>query len=310
MSNPSISICIPAYNRLNYLRRLLLSIEQQEFKDFEVIITDDSTTNEVQEYVEQTSFPFSLQYHKNNPVKGTPLNWMEGIKYAKGEWIKIMHDDDWFTDPNSLKEFSELISAVTDCIFSGYYAFYEEQSKLLNKTISQNGFQRIKKYPHFLFGDNVIGPPSVLLFRNGMKELYDPHLKWLVDLEAYVRMLKSYQCVYINKPLITMSYNDSQVTNGCFRNPDVEIKEALIYYKKNGEIVHQKLMAYDAWWRMIRNLNIRNEEDLLYYAKGETIPEFLFKIVSFQNKIPVSVLRIGFISKLLMTIMYVTKKYC
>ena len=305
---PLISICIPAYNRLNYLRRLLLSIEQQEFKDFEVIITDDSTTNEVQEYIEHTIFPFSLQYHKNNPVKGTPLNWMEGIKYAKGKWIKIMHDDDWFTDPNSLKGFSELISSDIDCIFSGYYAFYEEKSKLVNKTISLSGFKRIKEYPYFLFGDNVIGPPSVLLFRNGMKELYDSQLKWLVDLEAYVRMLKSYQCVYISKPLITMSYNDSQVTNDCFRNPDVEVREALIYYKKNGPVVYQKIMAYDAWWRMIRNLKIRTEKDLALYAKGENVPEFLYKILAFQKNIPVSLLNIGVISKILMTISFITNK--
>jgi glycosyltransferase involved in cell wall biosynthesis len=292
---------------LNYLRRLLLSIEQQKFKDFEVIITDDSTTHEVKAYIEQTSFPFPIQYHKNNPAKGTPLNWMEGIKFAKGDWIKIMHDDDWFTDPDSLKRFANLTTLDTDCIFSGYYTFYEDRSKLENKTISSGIFKRIKKYPYFLFGDNVIGPPSVLLFRNGMKELYDPQLKWLVDLEAYVRMMKKYRCSYLAETLITMSNNETQVTKECFRNKDIEVKEALIYYHKHGNIVYSRLMAYDAWWRLIRNLNIRTKEDLIDCAKGEIVPLFLFKILEIQQRIPTSILNIGLLSKILMLFSFIKK---
>lgn len=303
-----ISICIPVYNRLNYLKRLLHSIEQQSFKDFEVIITDDSTTLEIELFFKKETFPFSIQYIKNNPAKGTPLNWMEGIKYAKGNWIKIMHDDDWFSHPNALQSFATSTTTSVDCIFSGYHTFYESDDSQKNNTISINKFNRLINYPYILFAKNVIGPPSVLLFKKEMQELFDPQLKWLVDIEAYIRMMKHYKCAYIAQPLIIMSNNDSQVTNDCFRNKDVEVKEALIYYKKHGEIVASKMMAYDAWWRMLRNLNIRSEEELIQCAKGEDIPMFLKRLLFFQKKIPLAFLKNGLISKLMMAFSFFKKQ--
>ncbi len=301
---PLISICIPAYNRPQYLKRLLDSIAIQSFTSFEVIVTDDSPGNEVETFLQQLTVSFALQYVKNSKPLGTPANWMEGIKYANSTWIKIMHDDDWFANEDSLQKFANAISGEVDCIFSGYNAFYEASGTEVDKTITQKQFNRIKAYPYYLFGDNVIGPPSVAMFRKEISELYDTTLKWLVDLEGYVRMLKKYNCVYVAAPAIVMSYNDSQVTNDCFRNPDVEIREALIYYKKNGDVVRKKLLAYDAWWRMLRNLNIRSEDQLNHYAKGEVVPPFLKRILSFQKFIPAVVLKQGVCSKLLMSVSY------
>ena len=46
-------------------------------------------------------------YYKNIKVLGTPENWNESIRKAKGAWIKLMHDDDWFANENSLQKFYE-----------------------------------------------------------------------------------------------------------------------------------------------------------------------------------------------------------
>jgi glycosyltransferase involved in cell wall biosynthesis len=298
--NYLISICIPAYRRTAYLKRVLDSIAVQTFRDFEVIVTDDSMDDSVNLFLEQQVYHFPLKYIQNKPAKGTPLNWMEGMNYAKGEWIKIIHDDDWLTNPDSLQQYANAIVAKTDCIFSGYIAHYEETKREVNKTISQSRFRRIQNHPYYLFASNEIGPPSVVMFRKTITELYDPSLKWLVDLEAYVRMLKKYNCVYISKPLITMSYNATQVTNDCFRNPDVEIKEALIYYAKAGDVSHARLLTYDAWWRLLRNLSIRSEKELLQYAHGLSVPPVLFTVLKHQKIIPPSLLKIGLFSKLFM----------
>jgi glycosyltransferase involved in cell wall biosynthesis len=300
---PLISICIPTY-KSTFLVKLLQSIEIQTFKDYEVIVTDDSPGDEIAVLCREYATKFPLRYYKNSPAKGTPANWNQGISLAGGEWIKIIHHDDWFTDANSLKTYVDSIGQSVDCIFSGYQAYYENSAKLENKTITQDRFKKIVDHPYYLFAANEIGPPSVIMFKKNIEELYDPALKWLVDFEAYVRMMKRYTCIYISAPLITMSYNENQVTNDCFRNPDVEVREALIYYKKNGSITHQKLMTYDAWWRMLRNLNIRNKKDLVHYAKGETVPVFLLRILSFQQKIPASILSKGVFSKLLMSVSY------
>jgi glycosyltransferase involved in cell wall biosynthesis len=103
---PFISICIPAYKNASYLDVLLRSIESQTFRNYEVIVSDDSQDDEVEILCKHYSTKFSLQYHKNSPAKGSPANWNMVISLAKGEWIKMMHDDDWFAGKASLAAFA------------------------------------------------------------------------------------------------------------------------------------------------------------------------------------------------------------
>jgi glycosyltransferase involved in cell wall biosynthesis len=307
-NKPIISICIPAYQRVRYLDRLLRSITTQSYSAFEVIITDDTRGDEVEQFLQNQSYDFSLRYFHNINQLGTPVNWSEGIKYANGDWIKIMHDDDWFENPSALQLFANEIMEGVDLIFSGYAIYDESTKKIVDQTISLNRVSAILDHPYYLFAKNEIGPPSVLLFRKQIKQAYNPALKWLVDIEGYTRMISTYKSKYIAKPLIVMSKNDTQVTNLVFRNPNVEIKEALVYYRSFGPIVHKRLRTYDAWWRLLRNLSIRSEEQLLLYAQEENIPPFLYHILRFQKKIPISMLRIGIISKLFMTLSYLFKQ--
>lgn len=301
---PLISICIPAYERPVYLQRLLDSISKQVFRDFEVIITDDSTSDAVEELLFSSHYKFPISYQRNARALGTPQNWMEGIKLATGHWIKIMHDDDWLSDRYALENFAAQIDEGADVLFSGYYAYEEANKSSKNKTIRPHQFQAIRKDPYRLFADNLIGPPSVVLFRKSMQELYDPKLKWLVDLEAYVRMIRRYTTRYIASPLVTMSYNETQVTKACFRNPAVEIPEALYYYRKHGLAVTRSWISYDGWWRLVRNLSIRSEQDLRAHAGKEAIPSFLLSLIRFQQKISPVLLRNGILSKLFMTLSY------
>lgn len=305
MSHPLISICIPSYKRTAYLKRVLDSAENQTFRSFEVIITDDTPDDSIRNFLSEHEYSFPINYIHNTEPKGTPLNWMEGIKYAKGDWIKIIHDDDWLRTNDSLETYALAIRPGIDCFFSGYKSVVEKTGIQTDKTISQRQFNKIAEHPYYLFASNKIGPPSVVMFHKKVKELYDPALKWLVDLEAYVRILLSYQCVYINQPLICMSYNDTQVTNDCIGNPDIEIKEALIYYKKNKHRSYCRLLTYDAWWRLLRNLSIRTEAQLKQYAHGEEVPVFLTHILFFQQNISSSVLKIGVCSKLFMVFCYI-----
>jgi glycosyltransferase involved in cell wall biosynthesis len=98
MGQPFISICIPAYKRLPYLKRLLASIAEQSYKHYEIIVSDDSDDDSVHHFLQSFNQLVSIQYFKNTPSLGTPANWNAAISKAKGEWIKLMHDDDWFSN--------------------------------------------------------------------------------------------------------------------------------------------------------------------------------------------------------------------
>jgi len=79
MGQPFISICIPAYKRLPFLTRLMNSIAEQTYTQFEVIISDDSDDDTVSDYLKSVTFSFPIHYYKNSPSLGTPANWNFGI---------------------------------------------------------------------------------------------------------------------------------------------------------------------------------------------------------------------------------------
>src|SRR5436189_1964521 len=120
--NPFISICIPSFERIEYLKRLLDSISVQSYKDFEVINTDDSNDNSVADWIPAYRSNFQIVYKKNQEPLGTPENWNESIRLSKGQWAKIMHDDDWLADANSLSEFVMAIEKNPSARF--FYSAY------------------------------------------------------------------------------------------------------------------------------------------------------------------------------------------
>ena len=213
---PLISICIPAYKRTNYVKRLLDSIAEQTFTDFEVILSDDSDDDSVEQLSQQYIKNFSLAYHRNKPSLGTPANWNFGISRAHGEWIKLMHDDDWFATPDSLLQFANATSFKKKFIFSAYTNYFEGKTTTESVKLTNFWKQNIKKDAAVLIAKNVIGPPSVTMVHKTITEKYDERLKWRVDTDFYERILRQEnEFFYIDETLICVGISESQVTQSC-----------------------------------------------------------------------------------------------
>jgi len=305
--NPFISICIPAFKRVEYLKRLLDSISMQLFKDFEVIVTDDSDDDSVKGLVKSYENVFPIKYYKNEIALGTPANWNFAISKASGEWIKLMHDDDWFFSPESLDVFSKHTLYKRKFIFSAYYSVSEKTSRKLHK-LSSLLRTKILKAPFILFVRNVIGPPSVTLMHKSILERYDARLKWRVDIEFYMRILEEErQFTYVNSPLINMGMSESQVTQWAINNPKVELPEGWILLEKYGVASLKDIRVYDAWWRLFRNMNIRNERQLLSYV-NKNWPAIVLNIIKDMGKLPPAILKVGIFSKFFMGLSYLKNR--
>src|SRR5688572_13377260 len=226
-----ISICIPAYKNVAFLKRLLDSIAIQTYKDYEVIICDDSPDETVAEFIKTYAGVGRLLFKRNAVSLGTPENWNECIRNAYGSWIKIMHDDDWFTDTNSLLSFYNGIVAHPQAglIYSAYITVNEETN--YQKRITASSWRRrlLKGNPSTLISANIIGPPSAVIYKADSQLYFDKNLKWLVDIEFYYRYLKSYGSDYIDKPLVNIGMNEFQVTQQSSMVREVEIPEYFIF---------------------------------------------------------------------------------
>jgi glycosyltransferase involved in cell wall biosynthesis len=299
-----LSICIPAYKRIDYLKRLLLSIELQNYKNFEVIISDDSDDGSVLNLVNTFHSKFSIHYYSNNPSLGTPSNWNAAISKAKGDWIKIMHDDDWFSTKDSLQNFADATMKGPKFIYSSYSNFIETEDRYQPIRHNKAQLNRILKQPLLLLSENIIGPPSVTLFHKSILERYDERMKWRVDLEYYIRVLiKEKEVFYIQENLINVGVSERQVTNYCINIPKVEIPEGYILLDKYGTTTLRNIIVFDAWWRILRNCHIRSEKDLTQFGDSKW-PSCIIAIVDLQSKFSIKLLNNGFVSKILMTISY------
>lgn len=303
--NKLISICIPAYRRPENIRRLLQSISEQVFTNYEIVITDDSPDESVHEVVRQFSH-LHIIYYKNEKALGTPSNWNFGISKAKGEWIKIMHDDDWFFDKWSLQKFHEAaVQSRQLFIFSEYMNVFENGRK---KRIRFPYLWRNKiiKNPMVLLARNVVGPPSVTLIHCSIVERYDDSLKWRVDMEYYIRLLKTFKSYHLlNETLIKVGIGDTQVTNDCINHADVELPEGYTLLNKYGVKPLNNILVYDAWWRIFRNTKVKNEKQLSRYGQW---PQAILNMLFHQKKVPEALLNIGFFSKIFMSISYFLNK--
>ena len=306
MNFVNVSICIPAYKNAGFLNRLLDSIAIQAYKDYEVIITDDSPDDEVKTFVSNYSKIKNLRYFKNTAQLGTPKNWNEGISKAMGSWIKIMHDDDWFVDENSLQTFIDVTNErpTATVVYSAYVNIENGRTKSISARPAL--FRRIafKLNPFSIVSTNFIGPPSVVLHKNNAQFVYDDKLKWLVDLEFYARYFEASKMIYCKKALLNIGINDQQVTKASSLIPEVEIPEYLYFLNKHGVRILKNWLVYDSYWRLVRNFKIKGEDDIFNAGFNGEIPKELLSIIRLQKNIPSFILHVGVLSKLVMFVKY------
>ncbi|WP_127127589.1 glycosyltransferase family 2 protein [Pseudoflavitalea rhizosphaerae] len=299
MSSPVlISICIPAYKRVELLQRLLQSIEVQTLRDFEVIVTDDSPDSSVQELCLEFAASFPLYYYRNEKALGSPENWNESIRLAKGQWIKIMHDDDAFAGPDSLRKLYELTQNGAGFVFSGYHIIEGGQISETH-AISAAWVKRLRRDPRLLMQHNVIGHPSVVLHRNQKDILYDQRMKWMVDIDFYIRYLQSAPFNYTVEPLINIGWHEEQITRSVFTDKQVVVPENLLLLDKLGVQFLNNLKAYDHFWRLLRNYEVKNAAELQSLSPVP-VPASIKKMLSFQRIFPRVILKWGPASKVSM----------
>ena len=288
--NPKVSICIPTYQQADKLLVLFRSIEKQSFRDFEVIVNDDSHDNEVENLC-KSEFNFGIQYHRNNPSKGSPENWNAAISLAKGEWIKLIHHDDYFYNADSLAKFVEASEKYPDTHYffcstsildthSGNQYSYYVNTKILD---------RISDFRAYLFHKNLIGAPSTGFFRKGLLETFDKMLIWLVDIEFYSRILKSNTVRGIDSELIVTAISEKQLTTNLKNNRNVELREFFYCYAKligSFNSINRKIMRH-RMLDILKEFNVSSVSDLKSTGIKHAIPIYaflFFAVYSFNPK--------------------------
>jgi glycosyltransferase involved in cell wall biosynthesis len=103
--SPAVTIMIPAYNQANFLPVALESALAQDYKDLEVVVSDDGSGDGSEAVLQKYLSDKRVRYYRNERNLGRVANYRHTLEnYAKGEWVVNLDADDYFTDPSFISK--------------------------------------------------------------------------------------------------------------------------------------------------------------------------------------------------------------
>jgi hypothetical protein len=189
---PFFSVAIPTWGingkGVEYLEHSFNILAQQSFTDFEVVISDHSEDSDIENLCNSWSSMMDIKYMRNSYGRGKIApNLNNAIRHSNGVFIKMLFQDDFLYDTDSLQIIFDSIAEnqdknwfITSCVHT-------------DDCITM--YDRMTPYYHnrIYAGVNTISCPSVLTVRNEEDTpIFDESLNWLVDVEYYKRLHDAY----------------------------------------------------------------------------------------------------------------------
>jgi glycosyltransferase involved in cell wall biosynthesis len=163
---PKISVIIQSHERPQGLRRALRSLQDQTFRDIEVVISDDSR-EDVAPVVDEFRKSMCIRFRHTTPC-GAAESMREAFCRSNGEYIKILHDDDYLM-PRSLEFMARDLDSQSDTnvVYGQAIICYSTYDRLFynffNRPTKLPGREWVEKYAQDGFGP--IQTPVAALYR-------------------------------------------------------------------------------------------------------------------------------------------------
>lgn len=207
-----ISIIMASYNYANYISEAIESVINQTYKDWELIVIDDGSSDNSVEIIEQfVKKDNRIKLFINEKNLGLAKTLQKGIELSSAEWIAFLESDDIFT-PNSLEEKVNAIISGADLIFTDFemigdkdkiknFQKYFEDIKSNFIRLDKSAF--IENFPAIIAKANIIsGFSSVMTKKELLKKCkFNPLCKASLDHYLWAQLSSFAKIYYINKKL-------------------------------------------------------------------------------------------------------------
>ena len=183
-----ISICCPVYTMKGktaekFLVEYLSHLMYQSFKDFDIVISDQSERDNLKQICDTFSHVLDIKYIKNTSGKKNAANNVNNaVRHSTGKIVKLLYMDDFFVDQEALQKISNAFDANPEgnWFISGFIHSNEDRTQYFDARRPWYG----NKYVN---GDNTTGNPSNYAVRNSCAIEMDDDLLWIVDGEYFYR---------------------------------------------------------------------------------------------------------------------------
>lgn len=269
---PKVSVIIPSYNHGKYIKEAIQSVLDQTFQDFEIVITDDgSSDNTVEEIKKFNDSRIKLfVFSKNN---GACVAANNCVNNSSGKYIAMLSSDDVFL-PDKLQKQVEFLDKNLEIgvVFSKAQIIDEDGNNFTDSShayfsiFDKKNRSRYEWLNHFFYHGNCLCHPSALIRKKCYDKvgLYDERFANLPDFDFWVRVCMHFDIYIMPEKLIKFRVRHGEA-NASGNKPETHIRSRLEFI--------QILKNY---------LNIKTTEDFIKIFPHVKVPQNLdIKLIPF-----------------------------
>jgi glycosyltransferase involved in cell wall biosynthesis len=209
-----VSIIIPVYNAEPYLEKCILSALNQTYRDIEIIAVNDGSTDHSADILAKYSDQVQIIHKKQGGVASARN---AGIQIARGEWIKLLDNDD-ILYPNAIIDLIEAASQIDtkNKILYGHADYIDSDGKIIGQLIEPN-YNALNSFEaNTILLDHNIGIPSTWLIHKSVIDhcgLFDEETEH-DDYEYHLRACLLFDCRFplVEKKIIQYRFHSRQFT--------------------------------------------------------------------------------------------------
>lgn len=221
-----VSVIIPTYNQDSYISEAIDSVLNQTYQDFEIVITNDGSTDQTLQIIKEKKDP-RIRYFSFDQNQGVSIAANHCICQATGEFIAILDSDNIFLPDklekqvNFLDKNSEFDAVFTHAIIidkNGNHHQGKESS--FQQLFAQENKNRFQWLNSFFYSDNSLCNTSVLIKKKCYNQvgLYDPRLRQIHDLDFWIRLCLKSEIHILPEPLVLFRFHDRNISGVTAQN--------------------------------------------------------------------------------------------
>lgn len=218
---PTVSVCIPTFNRAGMLRESIASVLDQTFQDFELIVCDNGSKDETEAVVKSFADQ-RIAYHPVPENIGQRPNWNRCLALARGRYVGLCFDDDMMMPDNLAEKVAVLERYPRVGLVHSKYHIVDRHGTMLepNTNKATAGHREIdtqepgREVLATLLQHNIIHESTVILRRDCYQQLggFSDRLSLAFDWEYWMRIASCSDVAFIAKPLVKWREHSGSLT--------------------------------------------------------------------------------------------------
>ena len=262
--NKLVSIIIPSYNREKTIKRSINSLLQQTYKNIEIIIVDDCSSDNTEEVVKKMDDD-RISYYKLKENSGACFARNYGINKSRGEYIAFQDSDDMWENDKLQKQIEVLKKNNYDMVTCKIHQIDEETERVIGTIPNNINESRLLKFDEII-EKNCISTPVILAKSECVKDImFDDEMPRFQDWDFALRFLKKYSIYFLNEVLFKQYCQKESIT----KNPQRGIDAYNILLKKYESEFHNNKKALANVYIAYAALKKKNNEKYInYLMKG------------------------------------------